>query len=204
MRSNTILTVIALAGCSDEMLDPMDPDSFRQYSATVTVDAMGSKNVFDYQRDGTKLLVAPRLSGSSLYDQRATILIDMETKDTTTVSWGQKRYYVGKLNEKQGGTAMSWLGSGPGAKVTVASREILSAENVDGHDCSVQRLRLQMPDGAIRHVKLWCARDLRGFAVRVEATDGPLPATIGFSNVKLGPPSGVASFQLPSDFKLGN
>jgi hypothetical protein len=198
-RSCLVLVALVLSGCSGGLLDPLDPDAFRQYSGTVTIETGGKKSVLDYYRDGKKLRIVPRVAAGSPYDQRVAIIVDEAAKTATAVSMGRKQYYVHPLRAQDAPGANWPLGQFVQGSHNL-TRQDLGTETIDGHPCTVQRVVMQAADGSQQAVKVWSARDLRGFAIKVEATAGGTPLVVTFADVKLGPTGDPSLFVVPADF----
>lgn len=199
MRRSCLVLVAIVSGCSDRLLDPLDPDSFRQFSGTVTIETGGQKSVLNYYREGKKLRIVPRVAEGSPYDQRVAIIVDEEAKTATAVSMGRKQYFVHPLRA-QSAPGANWLLGQFAQRRHVLSRQELGTETIDGHPCTVQRVVMQGADGSQQAVKLWSARDLRGFAIKIEAAAGGIPLLVTFADVKLGPSGDPSLFVVPADF----
>ncbi len=199
MKRSCLVLVALVSGCSDRSLDPLDPDSFRHYSGTVTLETGGQKSVLDYYREGKKVRIVPRVAEGSPYDQRVAIIVDEEAKTATALSMGRKQYFVHPLRARSVPGA-NWLLGQFAQRPHVVSRQELGAETIDGHPCTVQRVVMQAADGSQQAVKLWSARDLRGFAIRVETAAGRAPLVVTFADVKLGPIGDPSLFVVPADF----
>jgi len=197
-----LLAILWVCGCGESKpLDPLDPDSFPRFSGTVTVEAGGRTNVYEYDRDGNKLRIVPQVSTTATADQRMAIIVDQEAGTSTAISWGRRQYYVQPLSGLSGRPApIQWPLGERKERSRIESRKSLEPEIVDGHTCAVEAVTMRSSAQAAYNLKVWSASDLRGFPMRIETADGPAPITVTFRNVALDPVRDPAIFQVPEGF----
>lgn len=204
MKRYAFLLSAVIVGCGERMLDPLDPGSFPQYSGTVTIEVATSKNVFDYYRDGKKLRIVPKVSGPAGAEPSMALIVDEEARTATAVSLATKRYVVRSITDKMTRTGMSWPLGQKGHQPKIISRETIGQENIGSHSCIVLQVVMESADGTHHTVKMWSARDLQGFAVKVDSTEGKVPFSLTFSDVRLGSVGDPSLFEIPLNFKNAN
>ena len=199
MKTRWLLAVTLLCGCSNHRPDPLDPDAFRQYQSTVTVQSGDHTDTYQYYREGSKIRIVP--VGPELNDQgepmdHVAIILDQEAKTATAISERRKQFYVRPLLTANVPEASVVATAGR----KVVSREPIGLETVDNHTCNIERFVLEQPDGTQNAVKVWSAQDLKGFPMRVEAARGSSSVTTTFANVKLGKAGDQSLFTVPAGY----
>lgn len=193
-----LLAMLLVCGCGERSsLDPLDPESFRQFAGTMTVEAGGQTNVYEYHRNGSKIRIVPQTSAGSSTDQRVAVLVDQEAGTATSISWGRRQYFVQPLSTAA--ASLQWPLSRRGERPQVASRKSLETADLDGHTCAVESVVMRSDTGSTYGIKVWSANDLRGFPLRIEASS-PSPVTVTFRGVTLDPVQDPAMFEVPEGF----
>jgi len=87
---------------------------------------------------------------------------------------------------------------GADKKYTMESSE-LGKENVAGQDCVKNKVTVTGPDGKKFEATVWNATALKNFPVRVRSSEGGVPFTLTFKEVKFEKPA-TALFETPASF----
>lgn len=191
-------------GCGEKLLDPLDPSSFPQYSGTATVEVGKDSHTYEYYRDGAKIRIVPRDAQNPTTDKSVAIIIDTEARTSTVVLASTKQYYI-RSTATPSKSGPHWMLQQGHTKPIVLSRQDIGTESVAGHPCLVQQVMLQASDGKQHSLKLWSARDLQGFPLRIDVTEGAMPVSITFTDISLSRPSDTAIFSIPTGFsRIGN
>jgi len=198
MRLRIFVLIAGLGGCTSASGDPLDPNQFRQFSSRVTVEYGERKDVFDYTRDGSKLRIVPVAPATTPQGEpmdKVAIIVDLETKTATGISYGRRQFYVQPVTEMAGASPFSTA-----EKHEILAREELGTETVGTHACGLQRLKVRSADGSEQSVKVWTAADLNGFPIKIQMDRKGIELTTTSSDVKLGATTDASLFVVPSDF----
>jgi hypothetical protein len=61
-------------------------------------------------------------------------------------------------------------------------------EVIEGHACTVENLKFTREDGRAMELKVWEAKDLNGFPIKIERSGMGRPRTVVYRDIQLSPP----------------
>lgn len=201
MHKFTVAFLVSLtSACQEAPNDPLDPNSFLQYSATVTFERESALSYFDYRRNGDKVLISPKTSADAKDNGVAVLLIDNKSNSVTAISSATRKYATYQMNGKKLPGGMSWPFEHATHPSTIRTREALGEDSLDGHSCLVYKIQIRSAKGEDHDLKLWSARDLRGFPIRIESDAASRHYVISFASVLLDPTEDPKLFAIPPGY----
>lgn len=131
-------------------------------------------------------------SGSLMRTDMAVgyMVTDLDTQDTFA-------YYPEQSMCMQGSIPPARTAPFSGLQDAKVEHTSLGTDVVDGHPCTIENLKFTKRDGRTMELKVWNAKDLDGFPVKIERSGMGRPRTVLYKDVQLNTPD-PALFKHPA------